>query len=210
MTERRISVTMTFHIGDKVGYNCVPALMRYKGFIVAIGATKGGGDCTIEWQSPAWASGIRAAEYTMNLHHLTPLQETPMPEYIVELSFEYRSTYKITAATPQAALKAAEVHDDVVHRGMTPPPNPGEASLEALKEREFADDLESRIFDDTGEEIEQDWDPTASPLPCPNCGRTFYVLFGNCGDAPHCIGCNVALEPVRNANGTLVGFRMPE
>ena len=36
-------------IGLEVGYDCIPALMSYRGKIVSIGAEPNGADCKIAW-----------------------------------------------------------------------------------------------------------------------------------------------------------------
>jgi hypothetical protein len=83
-----------------------------------------------------------------------------MPTYIVELSFEYRSSYQVEAATEEEAIEAAQAHDDAQYYGQTIPHDHAQLSVECLDpvvgEREYVDSLDARVFELNGEEIVRD------------------------------------------------------
>jgi hypothetical protein len=76
-----------------------------------------------------------------------------MPEYIVELSFEYKSSYRVVAQNASWAADAAEAHDAARHVGTPTPPALAGIAVELLEDRAFADDLETRVFAADGTEI---------------------------------------------------------
>jgi hypothetical protein len=80
-------------------------------------------------------------------------KEQPMPEYIVELAFEYRSSYRVVAETITEAIDAAEAHDQAHYLGALLPERVAAANVTLLEEREFTDYLDPRIFDADGKEI---------------------------------------------------------
>jgi hypothetical protein len=84
------------------------------------------------------------------------MQEPTMPDFTVELSFEYKSTYRVTADTAEQALAAAEAHDGVRHGGPRAhiPEGLAHVQVEIQGDREFSDDLDSRVFDEGGNEID--------------------------------------------------------
>jgi hypothetical protein len=81
-----------------------------------------------------------------------------MPVFTVELSFEYKSTYRVTADTAQQAIAAAEAHDGVRHGGTRAhiPADLAHVQVTMQGDREFSDDLDSRVFDAEGYEITLD------------------------------------------------------
>jgi hypothetical protein len=77
-----------------------------------------------------------------------------MPDYTVELSFEYKSTYRVTAATAAQAIAAAEARHHCTHNGTAVPQDVAGIAVECQGDVEFADDLDTRVFDASGEDID--------------------------------------------------------
>jgi hypothetical protein len=76
-----------------------------------------------------------------------------MPEFTVELSFEYRSTYRVVAETEEEAMEIAEAHDTLKHWGTSVPEYLAGREVECQGDREYAGDLDTRLFDAQGREI---------------------------------------------------------
>ena len=55
-------------VGDKVGYNCIPSLMTYRGVVVEVARTPVGGDCRVIWNT---GTVVRSAECASNLRAIT-------------------------------------------------------------------------------------------------------------------------------------------
>jgi hypothetical protein len=70
-----------------------------------------------------------------------------MPDYTVELSFEYKSTYRVTAATAAQAIAAAEAQHHSTHNGTPVPKDVAGITAQCEGDVEFADYLDTRVFD---------------------------------------------------------------
>jgi hypothetical protein len=78
-----------------------------------------------------------------------------MPEFLVELTFEYKSTYRVSgdSLTEQEAIDAAEAHDNLKHYGKALPEDAIALTVTCDGDREYSDYLEPRVFDADGSEI---------------------------------------------------------
>jgi hypothetical protein len=77
-----------------------------------------------------------------------------MPEFTVELSFEYKSTYRVTCETAQQAIEAAEARHNLSHSGTPVPEAVAGLAVECLGDVEFADYLDTRVFDAADNELD--------------------------------------------------------
>jgi hypothetical protein len=77
-----------------------------------------------------------------------------MPAFTVELSFEYRSTYRVEAQDADQAIAAAEARHHRTHNGAAVPEALAGVMVACLGDVEFADYLDTRVFDANGNEID--------------------------------------------------------
>lgn len=54
-------------VGDRVTYSDVNLRLAYRGTVVAVGRTEGGGDCTVKWDARSGFEPITAGECSSNL-----------------------------------------------------------------------------------------------------------------------------------------------